>query len=239
MSKKETAVPETKKESTSKESSLFPPHSPQFQALKKKIIDGLTRNGELGYSRLNSFLRIADKDKNGVLSKTEIVKGLAKYGITLYPREVEILDEFDRDGDGRITYVEFLSALKGPMNERRKAIVRRAFDKLDKDGSGEVTIDDIRHVYSAKNSTDVLRGKKTEKEVLEEFLGRFEAGPVKDGVVTWEEFLNYYNGKSFSFFLSFTSGICSFCSFCFLIDISVCVEDDRHFTLMIFQYWNL
>lgn len=184
-----------KKEEKKAETSAFIPHSPQFIALKKKILDGLTRNGELGYSRLNTFLRIADKDKNGILSKEEIVKGLAKYGINLYPREIDVLDEFDRDGDGRITYVEFLSALKGPMNERRKAIVRRAFDKLDKDGSGEITIDDIRHVYCAKNNVDVLRGKKTEEEILTEMLNRFETGPIKDGVVTWEEFLEYYNGK--------------------------------------------
>lgn len=47
---------------------------------------------------------------------------------------------YDIDGDGNITYEEFIRGLREPLNERRQKIVRKAFDLMDKDGSGFVTI---------------------------------------------------------------------------------------------------
>lgn len=43
---------------------------------------------------------------------------------------------FDKDGNGTIDYDEFLRVVKGPMNPKRIALVKRAYAKLDKDGSG-------------------------------------------------------------------------------------------------------
>lgn len=61
---------------------------------------------------------------------------------------------------------------------------------MDKDGSGMLDINDIRDVYNAKNHPDVRQGKKTEEEILLEFLETFEmhhniaGGEVADHVVT-------------------------------------------------------
>jgi len=41
-------------------------------------------------------------------------------------------------------------------------LVNQAFDKIDKDHSGELTVDDLKGVYNAKNHPDVKSGKKTE-----------------------------------------------------------------------------
>lgn len=60
------------------------------------------------------------------------------------------------------------------MNPNRQRFVKRAFEKLDKNGNGIVELDDIRGVYNAKNHPDVKLGKKTEDEVLTEFLETFE-----------------------------------------------------------------
>ena len=46
----------------------------------------------------------------------------------------------------------------------------QAFKKLDRDSSGQIDIDDIRGVYNASNHPDVASGKKTEDEILGEFL---------------------------------------------------------------------
>jgi len=45
---------------------------------------------------------------------------------------------------------------------------------MDKDKSGMLNIDDIKDVYNAKMHPDVKSGKKTEEEVLGEFLDTFE-----------------------------------------------------------------
>ena len=60
------------------------------------------------------------------------------------------------------------------MNTFRKSLVKKAYNILDKDKSGLVTIDDIKDVYSAAKHPDVLSGKKTEDEILTEFLDTFE-----------------------------------------------------------------
>jgi len=60
------------------------------------------------------------------------------------------------------------------MNDYRRKLVEQAFKKLDRDQSGEITINDLRGVYNASNHPDVRSGKKTENQVLTEFLTSFE-----------------------------------------------------------------
>ena len=49
-----------------------------------------------------------------------------------------------------------------------------AYKKLDKDSNGLITIADIKGVYNAKKHPDVIQGKKTEDEILMQFLETFE-----------------------------------------------------------------
>ena len=60
------------------------------------------------------------------------------------------------------------------MNESRKRVVKQVFDKFDKDGNGVINIDDLKGVYTADKHPDVLSGKKTEDDILLEFLDTFE-----------------------------------------------------------------
>jgi len=61
------------------------------------------------------------------------------------------------------------------MNNFRRALVEQAFNKIDADKSGELTIDDLRGIYSASQHPEVKAGKKTEDAVLQEFLKTFES----------------------------------------------------------------
>jgi len=71
-------------------------------------------------------------------------------------------------------------------------MVNRCFDLLDRNGSGNITFDDIRAFYTAKDHPDVISGKKSEREVLEAFLGNFEGqASHNDGSVTRAEFTDY------------------------------------------------
>jgi Ca2+-binding EF-hand superfamily protein len=60
------------------------------------------------------------------------------------------------------------------MNKFRKSLAEKAFKIMDKNKSGTLDITDIRGVYNAKKHPDVIAGKKTEDEVLGEFLDTFE-----------------------------------------------------------------
>jgi Ca2+-binding EF-hand superfamily protein len=54
-----------------------------------------------------------------------------------------VLNHFDRDGSGTISFNEFLRAIRGEPNANRLAIIRKAYQKLDVNGDGLVKLDDI------------------------------------------------------------------------------------------------
>jgi hypothetical protein len=45
---------------------------------------------------------------------------------------------------------------------------------MDRDKSGVLNVDDLKGVYNGKFHPDVKSGKKTEEEILGEFLDTFE-----------------------------------------------------------------
>ncbi len=81
---------------------------------------------------------------------------------------------FDINHDGSISYNEFLKIVMGDMNETRRQVVEAAFKKLDKNGDNVITLDEVKDLYSASRHPDVMAKRKTEGEILEEFLETFE-----------------------------------------------------------------
>ena len=57
------------------------------------------------------------------------------------------MKHYDVDGDGNITYEEFIRGLRDPLTERRKAMVDKAFELIDRNNSGTITIADIDAIY--------------------------------------------------------------------------------------------
>ena len=78
------------------------------------------------------------------------------------------------DGSGTIDYEEFVRTVVGEMNDLRKNIVKKAFNKFDKNGNGVIEVDDLIDIYNARMHPDVRSGKKTEEEVFGDFIDNFE-----------------------------------------------------------------
>lgn len=135
----------------------------------------------------------------------------------------QLFKVFDSDGSGVISYDEFLRGVVGEMNSFRQNLVKTAYKKLDRDNNGVITISDIKGVYNASRHPDVLQGKKTEDEILMNFLETFEMHyhnvkqdpSQRNSQVTLEEFIEYYN------------------------NISMSIDNDQYFDLMIRNAWNL
>ena len=168
-----------------------------IQAFRAKML----QRGARSIIGIGRVFKIMDDNRSGTLDLQEFAKGCQESRLNFTDLDVQTLFKaFDKDNSGTIEYDEFLRVVKGPMNKKRVALVKKAFRKLDKDGSGEVDYNDICDTYNAKRHPAVLEGRKTERQILEEFLATFEMAlsGVADGIVTMDEWLEYYTSVSAS-----------------------------------------
>ena len=155
------------------------------QRVRQRVLERCGQ--QAGIKGLQRTLMIMDDNGDKRLTKEELKYGLRDYGLDLSPSEIDqAFVYFDRDRNGFVDITEFLVGIRGELNERRKKIIRLAFDILDKDGSGFVTVEEIADVYDVSANPDVQCGKKTIDEALVEFLNQWEnsAEGTKDGIVT-------------------------------------------------------
>ena len=192
------------------------------EALAIKLKEKLATRGARGIIGLQRQFKIMDDDNSKSLNKYEFSKAMNDFMLGFNQGQISALFEyFDVDSNGTISYDEFLRSIRGPMNMARKKIVAQAFKKLDKDGNGWIDINDVRGVYKADKHPDVKAGKKTEDQILQEFLETFETAhamrnnDAPNYVVTKEEFEEYYN------------------------NISASIDDDMYFMTMMNNAWKL
>jgi Ca2+-binding EF-hand superfamily protein len=141
-----------------------------------------------------------DFNGNNKLDSQEFEQALAAFGI--FPKKVELqalMKFYDTDGDGSISYNEFLSGLKDELSERRLNMVKKAFHMLDRDGSGKITISDLQGIYDVSMNPEFLEGRKSRDQILGEFLDNFQGSRGNsDGVIEWQEFYDYYSDLAMS-----------------------------------------
>lgn len=92
-----------------------------------------------------------DDNGNKNLDVDDFRWGLIDFGISVSKEEAaEILVHFDRDKNGSVNFDEFLRTVKGDtLNEKRAALVKQAYEKLDVNGDQSVRLDDIAQLYDA------------------------------------------------------------------------------------------
>ena len=160
----------------------------------------IAKMGGLGIRSIGRIFRRMDHNGNKKLDIGEFEEALATFG--LFPKKVDLqalMKFYDIDGDGNITYEEFIRGLRNPLSERRAKIVKAAFALMDKDGSGKITIKDIAQIYDVSQNQDFIDGKLTRDEILEQFLDGFDgAKGNNDGVITLNEWVDYYTDLSMS-----------------------------------------
>jgi len=145
----------------------------------------------------------------------ELQIALEHYGLPLSRDESEkLIHTIDKDKSGKVSITEFLLAIRGTINQRRQQMIDMAYGVLDKTGNGVITIDDIVGTYNVKHDPDVLAGTIPPDQALETFLSQFDTID-KDGVVSKQEFTDYYR------------------------NVSASIDNDDYFELMIRNAWHI
>lgn len=163
-----------------------------------------------------------DDDNSRIISRAEFEKACRDFKTDMSSEDVGTLfGAFDVNKDGVIQYEEFLRILRGELNDYRKSLVQKAFQKLDRNGNGFVELEDIVGVYNASKHPAVLEGRKTSEQVMGEFLETFETHHnlmfqgKNDQKITFEEFAEYY------------------------ANVSMSIDEDLYFGAMMNNAWNL
>jgi len=160
----------------------------------------IQQKGGVGLRSLARIFRRMDFNGNKKLDAAEFEQALGAFGLFLKKVELQALMKYyDVDGDGNVSYEEFLRGLREELTERRAKMVQKAFNMMDKDGSGFLSIQDIISIYDVSMNPDFIEGRKTREQILTEFLNNFEgAKGNKDGKITKDEFFDYYTDLSMS-----------------------------------------
>ena len=163
----------------------------------------LAAQGPMHALSLARQFKIIDENGNRMIDFSEFSKCINNAGLKV-PEEAleELFQLFDYDNSGAISYDEFMVRLLGQMNERRIAVVKAAFNKIDLDKSGVVELNEVKRWFNTKNNPQVLNGEYTEEELYSRFIETFGNhhnlySGIRDKRVTWNEFLDYYKFISF------------------------------------------
>jgi len=183
-----------------------------LDAFKAKLTE---RHSINGINTLAVVFRNFDENRDRKISRDEFKYGLQDIGLKLEKMDLEILMQvLDGNRDGVIDFDEFLVAIRGNLNERRKDLIAMAFQRLDKDGDGAATFDELCEVYDTSHHPQVKSGKMTNAQCLKQFISQWDTRD-HDGIITYEEFLDYYK------------------------NVSASIEKDDYFELMIRNAWHI
>jgi len=140
--------------------------------------------------KLGNILRDMDRDKDKNLSPKELMDGCNSLGLELTEEDVsKIFEELDTNKSGDLNLKEFFLAVRGCLSAKQFAVVIAVFNKLDADGSGLISIDDLKNGFDFSGCV-----KASDERKAQIFMAMFDCN--QDGKVTKEEFLNAHAGWS-------------------------------------------
>ena len=119
-----------------------------------------------------------DADDSGTITRSELAAAMRGMGVADKDPDAfkRVLDAVDADGDGKVSWEEFLEAALEPQMVRHQQQVWQAFCAMDKDGSGQISVDELK---------EVLKDEPIAR--IEKYIAEFDIN--KDGFIDYEEFL--------------------------------------------------
>eukprot|EP00933_Yihiella_yeosuensis_P038064 TRINITY_DN32028_c0_g1_i1.p1 TRINITY_DN32028_c0_g1~~TRINITY_DN32028_c0_g1_i1.p1 ORF type:complete len:553 (+),score=89.34 TRINITY_DN32028_c0_g1_i1:100-1758(+) len=178
----------------------------------ERIYPILKNTGMHVVRRLRRMCKDADEEGTGRLSQACFLGFLTWVGIRLFNDEViqireifgvdrqgqKLPEGFEEDGTSCIDYNRFFKLMGTSMPAYRVNVVKDAYTKLQDCAVGRIV--DVSHLQRHLRShcfPEVQLQRQTESEAREEFMRQWDMSR-SDGIVDFEEFLDYYQDVSIS-----------------------------------------
>ena len=200
-----------------------------YEDLMAHLRNNLVQRGPRGLMSIRRTFMLIDENSDKRIQFSEFEKMFKRYRFNLSQVEINnLFNYFDKDGSGYIDYGEFIGGILGDLSKFRKDILKQVFDKIDKNETGTITVGQLREAYNPKEHPLVRQGKRSEDEILGDFIDSLEYHfsllnekndeenvDVNDIKIDFDEFCDFYK------------------------TISLSVEDDKYFEIMVMSEWGL
>jgi Ca2+-binding EF-hand superfamily protein len=202
----------------------LPVKSEEAEEVLRKLREELTRRGSNTMKMLGIRFKIMDDDGKGGISPSEFQSGMLEFNGTPVSNEAtqSLFDYYAASGgpkDGQeLNFDQFVIMMRGYLTPQRRALVHRAFRKMDRDGSGVVDWNDLKDVYNVAQHPKVLSGEFSEEMALTDVLSKYGDEHFRsngDGKLSLAEFEQYY------------------------ANVGANIDTDEYFELMMRQAWQI
>eukprot|EP01050_Picozoa_sp_SAG11_P016066 SAG11_NODE_2147_length_3753_cov_2.218391_2_plen_603_part_00 len=201
----------------------LPVKSAAAEAWLERMRVQLDKRGSNTQKMLAIRFKIMDDDGKKTISKQEFQSGMLEMQCPIDEVTTDELFNYYTFGGGpkegkEMNFEQFLVLMRGYLSPARRAMVHRAFTKMDRNGSGVIDWMDLAGVYSVAQHPKVLSGEYSEEQALTAHLAKYgDEGFLSDGDgrVSLAEFEQYY------------------------ANISASIDTDEYFTLMMQQAWQI
>ena len=191
----------------------------------------LISQGIKGIFHFQKMLSIYDRNSSGFISfdnfytifqtnYTSIPLSDIKSIFSLF--EINNEGQINNSSENKIKYDLLLKSLVGNISIKRRILIQKVFNTFSKEKKNKAMISEIKNKFNASRHPDVIKGIKTENKILGEFL---------DFLETFREYNNNLHGFNFS--MSFQE------FFDFYSQISLSINDDKHFEMLLTNCWDL
>ena len=200
----------------------------KIEDLVAHLRNNLVLRGPRGLMSIKRTFMLIDENGDKKISFHEFEKMFKRYRFNLSQVEINnLFNYFDKDGSGFIDYAEFLNGIVGDLNQFRKDVLKQVFEKLDKDETGFITVGQLRENFNPKEHPLVRKGKRTEDEILGDFIDILEYHftllnekneeniDVNEIKIDFDDFVDFYK------------------------TISICIEEDKYFEILVKSVWGI
>lgn len=110
--------------------------------------------------------RIIDKNKDGVITRNELMKHFYELEYNYTPKEMNVIfDMMDVDGDNQVTFKEFVATSLNHQRSLNQKNILETFRVFDKNNNGMICVDELLNILDANNKWSDSEFKEMLKEL--------------------------------------------------------------------------